>query len=601
MNYFFGTLQILGSLGVFLFGMKVLSEGIQKIAGQRMRYVMATMTKNRFSGLATGFGVTCLLQSSSATTVIVVSFVNVGLLTLIESIGVIMGANLGTTITAWIIAAVGKFSLSKIAIPIIGIGLPFFFIGKDKAKGWGEALIGFGLLFFGLGLLKDAVPDVKGMLASSDAAVVAQAEQIRGWIENLSGRGYLSYLTFLVLGVILTLIVQSSSAAMAITVTLAMQGWIGFEESCFIVLGENIGTTVTAWLAALGANHNAKRAARAHFMFNVLGVIWMLILFYPFKEVVLWLAAHLPESFRMEKHKTDIGFSLAIFHTLFNLTNIALLIGFVPFIGKIVTKWVKEPAVEATERSRLTYITQNLVSTGNLNLPEAEKATVELARLTRDMFDGFVEVFNTPDQDLSDQVTRLRAMEDDADEMTADITEYLVRCSAAEIGQDNAVEVAQMIRIVAELEEITDTIYRLVKLTQRKYRKEQEFTSEATEGIREFSKLIARFIALYNEKIFQPISHPEIQAALALEDEIDARRKELNQRAMERMTTEEPDIKGEILNMEFNNHCEKIGNYALNVMQALYLMANKEEAPERIAAEVEKIVEHLDDDKPSDG
>ena len=197
-------LEILGSLGVFLFGMKVLSEGTQKVAGQRMRHVMATMTKNRASGVATGFGVTCLLQSSSATTVIVVSFVNVGLLTLIESIGVIMGANLGTTVTAWIIAAVGKFSLAKIAIPIIGIGVPFIFIGKGRAKGWGEAMIGFGLLFFGLGLLKEAVPDVKGMLASDDAAIKAQAESVLQFIKSLSGKGYLSYLIFLAFGVILT-------------------------------------------------------------------------------------------------------------------------------------------------------------------------------------------------------------------------------------------------------------------------------------------------------------------------------------------------------------------------------------------------------------
>lgn len=578
-------LQILGSLGVFLFGMKVLSEGFQKVAGQRMRHVLSTMTKNRFSGLGTGFGVTCLLQSSSATTVIVVSFVNVGLLTLIESIGVIMGANLGTTITAWIIAAVGKFSLSKIAIPIIGIGLPFLFIGKGRAKGWGEALIGFGLLFFGLGLLKEAVPDVKGMLASTDEAVVAQANQFLDLIKGLSGMGYFSYLIFLVLGVVLTLVVQSSSAAMAITVTLAMNGWIGFEESAFVVLGENIGTTVTAWLASLGANHHAKRAARAHFMFNVLGVIWMLLLFYPFRDLVLWLAGNLPESFRMEKHKTDIGFSLAIFHTLFNLCNILLLIGFVPLIAKIVTKWVEEPKSEGPEgrRERLTYITQNFVNTGELNIPEAEKATMELARLTRDMFDGFVEIFDNPDQDLSERVRELHAMEDDADEMTADITEYLVRCSSAEIGKANATEVAQMIRIVSELEEITDTIYRLVKFTQRKYKKEREFTSEATKGIKEFTVLIARFIALYNEKMFQPIGRAEIQDALALEDEIDSFRKTLNRAAMERMADPEPDIKSEILNMEINNHCEKIGNYALNVMQGLYYMTNKEQAPEDIS------------------
>lgn len=581
-------LEILGSLGVFLYGMKILSEGIQKVAGQRMRYVMATMTQNRFSGLGTGFLVTCLLQSSSATTVIVVSFVNAGLLTLVESIGVVMGANLGTTITAWIIAAVGKFSLSKIAIPIIGIGLPILFIGKNRIKSFGEAAIGFGLLFFGLGLLKEAVPDVKGMLASENEAIVAQAEQFLGIIKNLSGHGYGSYLIFLVLGMLLTLVVQSSSAAMAITVTLAMNGWIGFEESAFVVLGENIGTTVTAWLAALGANHNAKRAARAHFMFNVLGVVWMLAAFPLFANLVEWLAINLPENLRTEKHTSDIGFKLAIFHTSFNLANICLLIGFVPLIATIVTRWVKEPPVEP-ERHRLTYLTQNLVNTGELNLPEAEQATVELARLTKDMFGGFVEVFNNPTEDLSDRVLELRAMEDEADEMTEEITEYLVRCSAAEIGQRNATEVSQMIRIAAELETITDTVFRLVKFAQRRYRKDRAFPAEAVAGIRGYAALVGGFIDLYNAQMFQPVSAEMLRDAEELEDRIDAQRKKLNRESMERMRQPEPDLKTEILNMEINNHLEKIGNFSLNVMQALHQMAGGEEHPERVAAEVEKM------------
>ncbi len=582
------ALNILGSLGVFLYGMKVLSEGVQKIAGQRMRFVMATMTGNRFSGMLTGFFVTCLLQSSSATTVIVVSFVNAGLLTLIEAIGVVMGANLGTTITAWIIAAVGKFSLAKIAIPIIGLGLPLYFVGKNRVKSLGEAMIGFGLLFFGLGLLKEAVPDVKGMLASEDAGVREQAERYLGAIKSLTGHGYLSYLAFLGLGVILTLVVQSSSAAMAITVTLAINGWIGFEESAFVVLGENIGTTLTAWLAALGANVNAKRAARAHFMFNILGVLWMLAAFPLFAQGVLWIGAHLPDSLRTANHASDIGFSLAIYHTLFNFVNILILIPLVPLIARVVTRWVKDPGDEGQEGHRLTYITQNLVATGELNLPEAEKATMELANLTREMFAGFVEVFENPDKDLSEDVQRLREMEDKADEMTEDITEYLVRCSADEIGQQNAMEVAQMLRTVAELESITDTIFRLVKFVRRKYRKEHTFVLEATEGVRRIATVTGRFIDVYTEKMFREITPDTFQGVLALEDEINKLRKQLNRKAMKRMAEGGSNIEAEILAMEINNHCEKIGNYALNVMQALYLMSNKQEAPER-DAEINKI------------
>jgi len=579
-------LEILGSLGVFLYGMKILSEGIQKIAGQRMRYVMATMTQNRFSGLVTGFGITSILQSSSASTVIVVSFVNAGLLTLSESIAVIMGANLGTTITAWIIAVVGKFSLSSVAIPIIGIGLPIFFIGKNRVKSFGEATIGFGLLFLGLGLLKDAVPDVD--------AVKEQAVHLQDLIQNFSGRGYFSYLIFLIVGVVLTLILQSSSAAMAITVTFAMNGWIGFEESAFIVLGENIGTTVTAWLASLGANHNAKRAARAHFVFNILGVEWMLLMFPLFAQLVEVLAIGLPDSLRTANHDSDIGFKLAIFHTTFNLCNIGLLIGFIPWIAKFVSRWVEEPPAGSLPRQSLTFMSQNLVHTGELNLPEAEKATVELARLTQDMFEGFVDVFNRPNEDLSEKVLELRAMEDEADNTTEEITEYLVRCSAAEIGQQNAVEVSQMIRIVAELETITDTVYHLVKFAQRRYRKEREFSPKAMEGLRELAELVRKFIRLYNEQMFQPVNADVMNEALALEGEINSGRKKLNRKAMTRMKQKNADLKTEILNMEINNHLEMIGNFAVNVMHGLYVMAGNEDHPEEIAAEVDKISKNIE-------
>ncbi len=234
-----------------------------------------------------------------------------------------------------------------------------------------------------------------------------------------------------------------------------------------------------ACFVRLGANYHGKRAARGHFLFNALGVLWMLAAFSLFSQLVEWLALSLPDSLRTEKHTSDIGFKLAIFHTTFNLLNICLLIAFVPTIAKIVTRWVKAPPETDLPRRRLTYIQQSLVATGEMNLPAAEKAVVELAELTKEMFEGFVDVFNRPDEDLSDRVQQLRSMEDEADEMTEEITEYLVQCSAGEIGHQNATEVSQMIRIVAELETITDMIYRLVKFARRRYRKEHELTEEA--------------------------------------------------------------------------------------------------------------------------
>ena len=337
------ALQILGALGVFLFGMKVMSEGVQKFAGARMRAALASITGNRFKGVLTGLFTTGLVQSSSATTVLVVSFVNVGLLSLTESIGVIMGANLGTTITAWIVATIGKFSLTGIAIPIVGIGFPIFFVGKGKWKSMGEFIVGFGLLFLGLSLLKEAVPDLKsGIAKEQDASAV---EAIRHWIGLIGGKGYLSYVFFMIGGIILTLIVQSSSAAMAITITCAINGWFSedafesFRISAAVVLGENIGTTVTAWLASLGANTEAKRAARAHFLFNVIGTVWMLIVFIPFAGMVWEIAQHLPDSLKSAKKEfasSEVAFATAIFHTTFNLINIGVLVWFVPQIASAV-------------------------------------------------------------------------------------------------------------------------------------------------------------------------------------------------------------------------------------------------------------------------
>ncbi len=572
-------LKILGSLGIFLFGMKVMSEGIQRTAGDRMRKIMATMTANRFSGVATGLVTTGLIQSSSATTVMVVSFVNAGLLTLVESIGVIMGANLGTTLTAWIIALVGKFSLAKIALPIIGVGLPFFFGGRNKWKSFGEVLIGFGLLFYGLALLKESVPDFKTMLASTDPAIKAQAEEIKAFISKVSGKGFFSTLTFLTIGVLLTLMVQSSSAAMAITVTITLQGWIGFSDSAAIILGENIGTTVTAWLASIGANANAKRAARAHFMFNILGVLWMLALFVPFLHGVDFLGGYLPDSLRTEKIDSDIGFRLAIFHSLFNLCNIFLLIGFVGLIAKIVTKWV--PNDEPNGAPRLHFFSQAVLDLGELNIPEAEKATRELGVITRRMFSTYCTVLKNPDKDLAAEVRQLKTWEDEADVLTHDITDYLVRTASAEISTENARAVTRMVRIASELEEISDTIYRLAQITRRKYRKERAFGEAASANVIQFTEKITEMIELYCETLeAEGATQEHVKLAEQLERETDGMRKQFNKESMKRMNEEPGSVQTEMITIEIHNQFELMGNYALAVVRTAYFLTHEDDLPE---------------------
>lgn len=567
----FGLLQVLGSLGVFLFGMKIMSEGVQRVAGKRMRQALAGVTGNRVSGILTGFVTTSLVQSSSATTVLVVSFVNAGLLTLIQSIGVIMGANLGTTITAWIVALVGKFSVSTIALPMIGVGLPFVFIGKDKARSWGEALLGFGLVFFGLGLLKDSVPDLKELMKTDPGT----ADTIRNVVTWMGGRGFASILLYLVGGIILTLLVQSSSAAMAITITCALNGWLGdlsdplavFQNSAAIVLGENIGTTVTAWLAALGANVNAKRAARAHFTFNVVGVLWMLVAFVPFTALAWRLAGALPDSLRSatEGFKTsEIAFATAIFHSTFNLANILVLVWFVPQIAKLVDWWVRDRSPQAGE-NRLKYISQGLVDLGELNLAEAETATRRMNGLTSRMYDGFVNLLNHPGEDLSSDVASLKVMEDQCDELLHDITSYLIHCSSHEIGAGNAERITSMLRIVSEHEEASDRIYRLVKIVQRKYEKGRNFNEDQHRELTALCSQVRAILDLTSNSL-SGVSGELLENAMRVEDRIDRLRKQHNKGAVRRMQTGAA-VQTEMLYTEINNHLEAVGNHALNIIQ----------------------------------
>ncbi|MBK1827336.1 Na/Pi cotransporter family protein [Haloferula rosea] len=567
----FGILQVLGALGVFLFGMKIMSEGVQRVAGKRMRQALAGVTSNRFSGIVTGFLTTTLVQSSSATTVLVVSFVNAGLLTLVQSIGVVMGANLGTTVTAWIVALIGKFSVSSVALPLIGVGLPFVFIGKDKAKSWGETLLGFGLVFFGLGLLKDSVPDLRELMKTDPGT----ADAIRNVVTWMGDRGFASTVLYLFGGIILTLMVQSSSAAMAITITCALNGWLGdlsdpmlvFRNSAAIVLGENIGTTVTAWLASLGANIHAKRAARAHFTFNVIGVLWMLVAFVPFTAMAWNLAGHLPEGLRSASkgfQTSEIAFATAIFHTSFNFINICLLVWFVPHITRLVEWWVRDTSPTAGE-SRLKYISQGLVDLGEVNLAEAEKATQRMSELTSRMYDGFVHVLNQPHEDLSETVASLKEIEDQCDELLHDITAYLIQCSSHEIGSENAQRITSMLRVVSEYEEASDRIYRLVKIVQRKYEKSRSFSEEQHVELTEICSQVRAILDLSGQSLTSA-NKQMLETANQLEDQIDRLRKAHNKRAVRRMKQGDA-VQTEMLFTEINNHLEAVGNHALNIIQ----------------------------------
>ncbi|WP_439152915.1 Na/Pi cotransporter family protein [Winogradskyella sp.] len=356
---FYEILQLIGALGVFLFGMKVMSDALLLLAGSKMRSILERMTSNRVLGIGTGFLITSVIQSSSATTLMVVSFANAGLLTLVESIGVIMGANIGTTITAWLITILGfKVSMSTIALPLVGFGFGFTFLKKEKLKNLGSFIIGFALLFIGLQFLKEAMPDIKNN------------PELLAFLSRYTDLGYLSILLFLLIGTVLTVVIQSSSATMALTLIMTAQGWIPFELAAAMVLGENVGTTITANLAAIIGNYKAKQTARAHLIFNLMGVFWMLILFYPFLKMISWLAIYLGSE-SPYVNAAAIPVAISLFHTIFNIANTFLLVWFVKPIAKLVERIIPERLEKYKQIDEPKFLTEN-----SLKYPETAISTL---------------------------------------------------------------------------------------------------------------------------------------------------------------------------------------------------------------------------------
>ncbi len=546
-----GTIfSILGSLGMFLFGMKIMSEALQKLSGDRLRGMMRTMTRNRFAGLATGTAVTTLVQSSSASTVMIVSFVNAGLLTLTESIGMIMGANLGTTTTFWIISFLGfKFSVSSLALPIMGVALPLLFARKSQIKDTGEFLIGFGLLFLGLAFLKDSVPDIKGN------------PEVLQFITSYTGHGIWSVLFFCFFGVILTTIVQSSSVAGAITITMAAKGWIDYPTACAIILGENIGTTITANLAALTANTTAKRAAFAHFIFNIIGVIWAVALFGWFTGFIDYLV---PSNSADPAH---IPMHMAAFHSMFNVLNAALLIGFVPQLAKLVERIIKEKVTRT--KDHLNYEAGFIPRTGELNLAEAERDVERMGEITRELLTGFTNLFETAPPDPEARVKELKALEEESDRRALATTQYLLQCASGRVSDQTMDRVTGMLRVVAELEDICDCGYRLVALAARKHRKQRELSDDALNQVRHFSSLVLQFMDFYSQRLSTGVATSDMETAYQLENQIDSFRKSLRKESMQRMRVSGDSIKAEMLYIDILNNMESIGNHSLNVLQAL--------------------------------
>jgi phosphate:Na+ symporter len=482
--------------------------------------------------------------------------VNAGVVTLKQSIGVIMGANIGTTMTAWIVSLVGfKFSITDVALPAIAIAIPLYFSSRPNRRESADILIGFGLLFLGLSFMKDSVPDIKNN------------PEVLAFLSDWSHFGFASTLLFVLIGTLLTIIVQSSSAAMTITLTMAFKGWIDFPMSAAIILGENIGTTITAFLASLPMNASAKRAARAHMMFNIIGVLWMLTVFDPFTRLV---------DFLVPGNTTDpesIPFHLSMFHTMFNVVNTALLVGLVTPLSRLVEWMVKDDKMRPdTGPYKLNIVPDNIPEALDSNLITVRQELVKMADAASDMLQLIKVGVKHPDK-ITRELEVLQAREQRADDMQEQLTDFLTGCTRQDLGVDQANTVSAQRRIAHELENITDSAYGIGLLLERVSKKEAHFHSKGKEELADYTGLVMDFLKYNQDFLARRIVSYNLKTALDMEEEIDRMRDKLRRRSRRVIEKDEDvDVKGELFYMDIVRHLEHIGDSSLNVSQAIIEM-----------------------------
>lgn len=553
MDLFVNILSLIGALALFLFGMKTMSEGLEKFAGDRMRGILAAMTKNRFMGVVTGTFITALIQSSSATTVMVVSFVNAGLMTLRQSIGVIMGANIGTTVTAWIISAVGfKVNIAAFAIPLLAVGMPLIFSGKNKRKSIGEFVFGFSFLFMGLTFLQEA------------ATAMNIGDVVAGMLATMPQDSFLTIILFVFVGAIVTMIVQASAAAMAITLMLFGMNipGFGFEQAAALAMGQNIGTTITAFLASLTANTQARRAALAHLFFNVFGVVVVLMVFYPACNAVSWFL----ENFMGGGN--DL-FKLSAFHTAFNIANTLLLIGFVKQIETFVCKVL--PMKEDKDSYRLKYISGGILSTAELSIVQAQKEIQNFAERCNRMF-GFVpELMQTSDNVKFNKLfSRIAKYESITDQMEMEIAVFLNKVSEGRLSDASKAQIMKMLRQITELESIGDSVYNLARTLNRHHQYSKEaFTEGQIQHMDTMLSLVQNALAEMIERIdTAEVSKRAIATSLNIEHEINNYRNQLKTKNLQDVNAGLYSYQLGVFFVDFISECEKLGDYVMNVVEA---------------------------------
>lgn len=573
MNIVLQVFTLLGSLGMFLYGMTLMSEGLQKAAGDKLRSFLASMTSTPFKRVLTGLIITAIIQSSSATTVMVVSFVNAGLLSLSNAIGVIMGANIGTTVTAWLISLLGfKADISILAVPLMALGFILSISKKGKNRNLGQLVVGFSLLFLGLSFLKESVPDL------------SDKPEVLAFLQQWTGYGFGSVLIFLGIGTLLTIVLQSSSATMALTLVMVNFGWIPFDMAAAMVLGENIGTTITANIAAAVANVSAKRAARAHTVFNLFGIVWVLILFHPFLKLVGWIVSMLGcpnpltadftpgqsgDPAEIAAMQTSVLYGVAMLHTLFNVCNTIILIWFVPLIVKIVTFLVKSPAGEE-EVYRLRFIQGGPLNTAELSLDEAEQEIVHFGEICHKGFGYIRQAINEQDAGKFEELNqKLIKYEEITDRIEFEIASYLNEVSKGEISEQSGNRIKSMYKIIGEMESLGDSGEAIGRILKRKNIHGKTFDESMVRKLNSMLDLVDQAYIVMIGNLKMPYNElTDISNAKDAEYNINEYRNSLREEHIVNVENDSYNYQTGVYYMDVVSELERIGDFIINISEA---------------------------------
>ena len=589
-------LCLLGAVGLFLYGMKVMSEGLQKAAGDRLRNILSAMTRNRFAGLLTGCSITALIQSSSASTVMVVSFVNAGLMTLAQSMAVIMGANVGTTFTAWIISIFGfKVNISLMILPLIALAVVLLFTNRSKAKSIGEFLVGFSFLFMGLDMISSYVPDLQNN------------PEMFAYLREYASLGFRSVLLFTLVGLIVTAVIQSSAAMFAITLIMCSKGWISFDLACALVLGSNIGTTITPLLASMSGNVAAKRTAMGHLLFNVLGTLWCLCVFVPFAEFNSWITEAIgqgspdalygfvndleksaPEVYNhlfdnslpaghpaltaVAKMQMSVSFGLSIFHTTFNIVNVIVMIWMTKLYVRIVEFLVPSKHRDDDEFT-LKFISRGLLNASELNIAQAEKEMYVYAERVGRMMDMAQTLVHTKEksEEFNKLYSRLEKYEDISDRMELEIAQYLNRCAEGRLSNEGKLRIAAMLGIISEIESIADCCMGVGKILMRKVESGVTFNEEIYTNIDTMYEYIKQAMAMMVSELsdIENVGERSIIDSYNKEREINNMRNTLRSANIENINSGHYEYQAGIYYMDIVGVLEKTGDYIINVVDTI--------------------------------